>query len=237
MNEKVFKKGLGVALAVSLVFAGGVWASPAITLIVNGQRAAAEVRVINGVTFLPLRAVAELLGVPVHWDSRTRTITVGSAKPAPAPVRAALGTRKNPVPIGTKAPVGQNWTVTVLEINPDAWSIIRAENMFNEPPAEGRQFVLVRVRVSYVGPKSGTPWLDLSFRYLGSDGNTYGGGMADSAGVIHRPLIDIGEQFPGASAEGNVSWSVPATAISGGAIIVEDPWMSAETRVFFAGSK
>jgi hypothetical protein len=125
----------------------------------------------------------------------------------------------------------------VLEINPDAWSIIRAENMFNDPPAEGRQFVLVRVWVSYVGPKSGTPWLDLSFRYLGSDGNTYGNGMADSAGVIPRPLIDIGEQFPGASAEGNVSWSVPATAISGGVIIVEDPWRSAETRVFFTGAK
>lgn len=240
MKGKAWKKGLGVALVASLVFAGGVWASPAITLIVNGQRSAAEVRIINGVTFLPLRAVATLLGVPVHWDGRTRTITVGTAStaptPAPAPARPASGTLQNPIPVGTTAAVGPNWNVTVLEIIPNAWDIIRAENQFNDPPAPGRQFIMARVGVSYVGPGSGTPWVALTIRFVGSDGNTYGGAMADYTGVIPRPLTDIGEQFSGAVAEGNVAWSVPMPAIPGGVISISEGWRP-ETRVFFAGAR
>jgi|GEM_PF-1971268 len=83
------QKGLAVVLFVVVAFASGVWASPAITLIVNGRRASAEVRIINGVSFLPLRAVADLLEVPVHWNGSTRTITVGTAAPpggAPSPI-------------------------------------------------------------------------------------------------------------------------------------------------------
>ncbi|MBS3947199.1 MAG: hypothetical protein KGZ57_02680 [Dethiobacter sp.] len=226
------KKGLIVILVLSLVFAGGVWASPAITLIVNGQRATAEVRVINGVSFLPLRAVAELLGVPVHWDGKTRTITVGTRTPVqtPVPVTPPTGTRQNPIPIGTQARVGQNWNVTVLEINSNAWDIVRATNQFNEPPVQGHHFVMARVRVSYVGTKSESPWIGLNLRYLGADGITYRSGI----GVIPNSLSDIGEMFPGAVAEGNIGWSVPITAIFNGTIIVEESFQFPVTPVFFA---
>lgn len=147
----------------------------------------------------------------------------------------ALGTRQNPVPIGTEVEVGPNWTMAVLEINPDAWDVVKAANMFNEPPAEGRNYVMARVRVSYVGDESGTPWVDLRFRYLGSNGVTYGEGMDDFCGVLPEAVNDIGELFPGASAEGNVCWSVPADGIQGGSIIVEEVFSFEDTRVFFAG--
>jgi len=147
----------------------------------------------------------------------------------------ALGTRQNPVPIGTDVQVGPNWQIAVLEVNPDVWAVVQETNMFNDPPAEGRQFVMARVRVSYSGEESGIPWVDLRVRYLGSDGNTYGEGMDDYCGVIPEALSDIGEQFPGAVAEGNVCWSVPADVIAGGAIIIEETLSFEDTRVFFAG--
>ena len=147
--------------------------------------------------------------------------------------KAKLGTRENPIPIGQKAQVGPNWEVTILEIVPDAWSIIEAENMFNEPPEEGYQYVMAKVQVSYIGEESGTPWVDLSLRYLGSDGNSYSEGV----GVVPKAFSDIGEQFPGATAEGNVGWAVPADAVSGGKIIVEESFSFEDTRVFFQGAE
>src|SRR5690606_36591278 len=92
---------------------------------------------------------------------------------APEPEPPALGTRQNPVPTGTEVEVGPNWTMAVVEVIPDAWEIVEKENMFNEPPGEGRQYVMARLRVSYVGDESGTPWIDLSLRYLGANGTTY----------------------------------------------------------------
>jgi hypothetical protein len=149
--------------------------------------------------------------------------------------KAELGTRENPIPIGIgqKAKIGSNWEITILEIVPDAWSIIEAENMFNEPPEEGYQYVMAKVQVSYIGEESGTPWVDLSLRYLGSDGNSYSEGV----GVVPKAFSDIGEQFPGATAEGNVGWAVPADAVSGGKIIVEESFSFEDTRVFFQGAE
>lgn len=147
--------------------------------------------------------------------------------------KAELGTSENPIPIGQKAKIGSNWEITILEIVPDAWSIIEAENMFNEPPEEGYQYVMAKVQVSYIGEESGTPWVDLSLRYLGSDGNSYSKGV----GVVPKAFSDIGEQFPGATAEGNVGWAVSADAVSGGKIIVEKSFSFEDTRVFFQGAE
>lgn len=144
---------------------------------------------------------------------------------------APLGTRQNPVPLGTMVQVGPNWQVAVLEINPDAWEILQQENMFNEPPEAGKQYVMARLRISYAGDESGTPWIELATKYLGSDGNTY----SESCGVTPDPIMDIGEQFPGAVAEGYECWVVPSHAVKGGAIIVEESFSFADTRVFFAG--
>lgn len=67
----------------------------------------------------------------------------GSAERKPAAAqdqKAPLGTRQNPVPAGTAVKVGKEWQVTLLEINPDAWEVLKAENMFNTTPC-GRIFV------------------------------------------------------------------------------------------------
>jgi len=67
------------ALVLCLVFVSGVMAASGIKLIVNGKTAqGVDIRIINGTTYLPLKAVGDLLGVSVAWDGKTKTVTVGS---------------------------------------------------------------------------------------------------------------------------------------------------------------
>lgn len=157
----------------------------------------------------------------------------GDAAAADEVSEAAAGTRQNPLDPGASFTVG-DWTVQIGETDPDAGEIVAAENQFNDPPAEGRQFVMVEVDVTYTGDDSGHPWVDLSFAFYGADGNTFGTNSDDYCGVIPDDLMDIGEMFPGASASGNVCVSVPAEQIDGGAWIVEAAFSFDSDRTFVA---
>lgn len=60
-----------------IVFGAGVTASSGINLFVNGKQVIGiEAKIIDGSTYVPLRAVSSLLGAEVGWDSNTRTATV-----------------------------------------------------------------------------------------------------------------------------------------------------------------
>lgn len=145
-----------------------------------------------------------------------------------------LGTRNSPVPLGQAQAVGTDWQVTVVGVDTNATSKVLAENQFNDPPAAGRQFVIVRVAAKYVGNDTGTPWVDLETRFYGSTGNTYAT-YTDSCGVIPDPLRDVGELYPGATGTGNQCFAVPTDQITGGAVIIDDnSSYDNSTRRFFA---
>jgi hypothetical protein len=72
-------KKLGIiTLIVITAIASATVASAAtkLTLIVNGQVSKSETKIIGGVTYVPLRAVAELLEAKVDYDAATKTITI-----------------------------------------------------------------------------------------------------------------------------------------------------------------
>ena len=146
---------------------------------------------------------------------------------------AQIGTRENPIPIGQAAKIGDNWEVAVLEIDEDAWETIKAENQFNDPPKEGHQFVLAKIEAKYVGDDSGTPWLDLSIKYLGSGGNSFD----DSVGVKPDALDDKGEMFAGATVTGYDGWEVASDEVKGGLLIIEESLSFSDTRLFFEAVK
>ncbi|MCI3925164.1 copper amine oxidase N-terminal domain-containing protein [Paenibacillus sp. TRM 82003] len=74
------KWGIIALLAVTAVASASVaTAATKLTLIVNGKVAAAETKLIDGVTYVPLRAAAELLGSTVSYDAESSTITITSA--------------------------------------------------------------------------------------------------------------------------------------------------------------
>ncbi len=146
-----------------------------------------------------------------------------------------IGTRKAPVPLGEVFDVGEDWQVSIVTVDSDATGDVLAENQFNDPPTTGRQFVLVRTTTKYVGEETGLPWVDLTYKFYGSKGNTYNTyDSDDTCGVIPNPLDDVDELYPDAGGEGNVCFSVPADQIDGGAVIVGEFMNMNSAKSFFA---
>ncbi|TGJ97552.1 hypothetical protein DLJ96_06270 [Actinotalea fermentans ATCC 43279 = JCM 9966 = DSM 3133] len=141
-------------------------------------------------------------------SSTTPDADTAPAEPAttPEPPAAAPGTRANPHPVGTT--VGnEDWSI-VVGTPREAWGEISAENQFNSPPEAGLEFWIVPLTATYQGATSGTPWLDLSVKFVGDDAVTYEG----YCGVIPNNIQDVGELYAGGVAEGNACVAVPAGA-------------------------
>ena len=145
--------------------------------------------------------------------------TVTGTAPA-SNAEAAPGSRENPLRPGDPVSL-RGWDITIHSTNQDATAAVLAENQFNDPPAPGRQFVMADVSTTYTGTDTGTPWIDLSFRILGSANNVFGSASADSCGVIPNALSDTGELYPGGSSRGNVCVSVPGEQLDGANWIVK----------------
>lgn len=136
-----------------------------------------------------------------------------SASPSSAPTTtdqsttsSAAGSRENPYPIGQT--VGnQDWQVTLGQPH-EAWTEIRANNEFNDPPKAGMEFWIVPVNAVYTGDATGNVQFGVAVKFVGSDNRTYG----DSCGVIPNPLSDIGDLYKNGVAKGNTCVAVPAGA-------------------------
>lgn len=143
------------------------------------------------------------------------------------------GSAEEPLPAGTELAL-ENWTVVLGETVTDATEQVLEENELNDPPVEGRQFVMAPVTATYVGEESGDAFFELNFLFLGSGGNTFGTAGDDFCGVIPDDLAEQGEVFPEAEVNGNVCVSVPSDQVDGGAWIVEDLVAAEERRYFVA---
>ncbi|MCX8032665.1 MAG: DUF4352 domain-containing protein [Thermoleophilia bacterium] len=163
-------------------------------------------------------------------DARARLESVLGMSPGPgtAATIASLGSRKNPIPFGATAQVG-DWVVKVVDFKPDATQLILKENQFNEPPKAGQQYVLVRLEATYAGKESGTFWVDMSCRFLGNKGNTF----KTATVVAPDEISDAGEAFEGASVSGNLVFSVDSDQVAGGLLLLEPSFSFDEERVFF----
>ncbi|MGO4887053.1 stalk domain-containing protein [Anaerobacillus sp. MEB173] len=71
------KKIILFTVALLIAFSAGTMASSGVNLFVNGSKITnVEAKIENGVTYVPLRAVSEMLGAKVNWDQKTRTVTI-----------------------------------------------------------------------------------------------------------------------------------------------------------------
>lgn len=129
--------------------------------------------------------------------------------------------RDNPLPLGQQFTVG-DWQVTITSATLDATDVVLDENQFNEPPVDGRQFVLVEVEATYNGDETGLAWLDLDFSIVGSGGNTFSYGVDDYCGVVPGDLLMQSEQFAGATVTGNVCFSVTSDQVDGAVVSVSE---------------
>jgi hypothetical protein len=141
----------------------------------------------------------------------------------------ALGERRNPIPVGQEAQVA-DWKVRVVGATLNATQTILDENMFNDPPEDGSQYVLVSLEATYNGQESSTFWLDMTYSFVGGRGSTFGTGAA----VAPDSMTDQGEASPGASIAGNLLFEVASDQVSDGTLLLEKAFSFEETRVFFA---
>ena len=138
------------------------------------------------------------------------TPTVTPVPPTAIPTPPPLGSRQNPVQLGTEVDVknadDDHWRIAVIDTVPDATRLVLGENPFNNPPKEGFRFYIVTIRVQYLGPDSTSFGGSYRLKALGIGGVVYTT-FADSCWVIPDDLPDP-ELFTNGTVEGNVCWEV-----------------------------
>lgn len=180
----------------------------------------------NQLTARHLRATADAL------DERATEIAQSATRLAPAslldqlgisapdastpippanPVRSANATsRQSPVPWGQPWSTPDGLVIRVLEMDPDAWPRVLAENQFNDPPGEGLRMVMVRVEVTNQNGDRETPRRidDSDYRVVGDRGVIYSSFESTTrCGVIPDELD--WELFPDATISGNICVMLP----------------------------
>jgi hypothetical protein len=144
---------------------------------------------------------------------------------------APAGSFQNPVPIGEPTNVGGGWEITVVSVTPDSTEAVLAENTFNDPPEQGRQFFVAEVQVTNIG--SSTDTFDGNFR-LRANGQTTEYDyrpFADRCGVVANEWEEV-PIAPGESVTANACWSVRAEDAP--YLKLFDVDAITETRVYFS---
>ncbi len=164
---KKFLSGIltGTILTGTIAFAATYTAEDArFKVFVEGQEFTnGKAVVINGSTYLPLKAVGQALGVEVNWNDEQHQVEVGNQSPV---AQNNDYSRTNPAPINTV----QTYTRTnkydfidLSSITPDysaavrisdvirgekAWEKIKKDNMFNEDAKDGYEYIIAKVHFS-----------------------------------------------------------------------------------------
>jgi hypothetical protein len=161
-------------------------------------------------------AVGMKPAVTAEHPSTQQSSTAPGSKPTPTQAAPKEGTRANPAPVGTTVEIsdasGPIWQVTMGAANLNAGDAIAAENQFNPPADAGSQYVMVPVTYTYVGTKSGTPWISVRIVFVSAAGTTH----EEKFVVAPTPISGIAEMYTGASATGNLVVMVPSQDVEKG---------------------
>ena len=135
------------------------------------------------------------------------------------------------LPLGETAKVG-SYTVAVTKVNLNADDFLARDDLFNEPPKEGR-YIVMTVDVTYTGDEEGDPWSDLEATFVGSDARQY-----DSA-ACEATVPDSGFEVPtlnsGGKATFKACFDVPPDAIDGGKLFIDElAAFDSSSRVYWA---
>ncbi|MCL2090355.1 MAG: hypothetical protein FWH11_03885 [Micrococcales bacterium] len=149
-------------------------------------------------------------------SDQAKTDQTDADQPEVDKAQGRAGTRDNPYPVGSTIK-GKEWEVTINSVTLGANDAVAAENQFNDPPPEGKQYALVNITATYVGTESSTPWVTI--KYVGADGST--ASSYDASAVVPDEFNSYTELYQGGSATGNIALLVPIEAPETGALSVE----------------
>ena len=120
--------------------------------------------------------------------------------------------------LGDSVPIGDSYEVAVVAAEKNANATIESRQLVQQPPKG--QYVLVDLRATYLGDDVGTPWIDLTIRFAGTDARQYAD--YECGAVVPRSGTSVPDLSHGGKVTFQVCFDVPPKAIDGGQVIVED---------------
>lgn len=192
-----------------------------IQLTINGELvtpkdangATVEPFIIDGTTYLPVRAIGEALGMEVSWDGDTQTVSLDDV----AIVNANTYSRSNPAPVGTAQTINiesysgdYSTTITVTEVirGADAWTMIQEANRYNSEPTSGTEYIVVKVKADLISAENdrSVSFSEYSFDCFNAQGTEY-----QNVSVVDPSPEFSGSIYAGGSMEGYIVVSVDET--------------------------
>ena len=158
------------------------------------------------------------------------TATPPQTDPTPPP-ETGSSTRANPVPVGTPVLLG-DWEMTVIGVSGGTAEVM-AENPSNDPPTEGREFVLIEATLTYRGATSSSVTFNTNFTVVGDSDVAYGGNFDDYCGVIPDELDEFSEVFTGGTVTGNLCYSVRSSDVAF-LVLISEEFLFGDDRHFMA---
>ena len=123
----------------------------------------------------------------------------------------------------------------MLSVTPDATAEVLRENSFNDPPEQGNQFHIVRVKAKYLGPGSAHFDAGGRLKALGNRSVVYQTfGEGQSCGVIPDSFDSYRELFTGGEIEGNECWQISSDDADSLIMFLEADHYSGEPRIWFS---
>ena len=226
MKKLVVGVCMGVLVAGVVAHAATYYAEDAsFKIFVNGNEfTTSKAVVIDGSTYLPLRAMGDALGVNVEWNAEQHQVEIGDA---PAKQDENVYSRNNPAPLNTMQTYSRKNTNSYIDmssISPDYSANIRItdvirgananekvknDNMFNEDAPQGYEYILARVSFSLISSQN-----DVSINANGWNFKFYSSNNEEYENVFVSINDELStDLYPGGNAEGYIV----------GLVKVEDP--------------
>ncbi|MBT1635087.1 DUF4190 domain-containing protein [Clavibacter michiganensis] len=145
---------------------------------------------------------------------------------------------EDPLPIGTtvtgEGVDGPEWSVTLGQPTLDGTAAVLAADPANPAPAEGMQYAVVPVTVTYLGQDQGDPLSELVLGYLAPDGAAYSAADAFALAPVPAFADGAGLLEPQGTASGNVVVEIPIDG-AGEGLWATVPGLAADAYYFRAG--
>lgn len=172
---------------------------------------------------------------PAELSDEQEALRIASealCRSAPVLVGGAAGTPDDPIPFGAIGRVGE-WDMSVTDVVADATTLVMDAYDFNNPPAEGEQFVLVRLELTYRGEQPGATLLDLGFRVEAQGGRTYDE-FDDTCGLFPDEIDQVAETPTGGTLSGTMCWSVETDDVASLRLLADSLVTLDDPKVWFA---
>lgn len=184
-----------------------------IKITINGQPVSADNVLINGRTYVPLRAISEILGKDVTFDQATSTAGINDKDYNPDKLKGPGYSRENPADLntivkidfkdgyisGTLEPKKYSANIAVKEIlrGDPAWQIIKSENQFNKEAPSDKDYILAKINFELLTSPDQYSLSNSNFILISSEGKEY------DAQYISIPKFEINTKlYSGAKHEG-----------------------------------